>query len=210
MSKFKEVPASNLSNSNRKLLYGVGINDSIYAITKCNGDGGIISRCPYYAKWSSMIRRCYSVEYHKLQPTYKDCAVCDEWLLFSNFRAWMVKQDWVGMELDKDIKIKGNKVYSPETCLFVPRVLNSLLGTCGKRRGLYPLGVSLDRQTGKYRAEISSNGKRNKLGRFDTPELASASYQAARKNKITELISDNICSVATPYLAQHILGETYQ
>lgn len=72
-----------------------------------------------YATWKNMLERCYSDELHSRYPTYKGCTVCDEWHNFQNFAEWMVAQDYDGKHLDKDIKVKGNKTYSPETCSFV-------------------------------------------------------------------------------------------
>lgn len=77
---------------------------------------------PYFTTWRSMIQRCYSDNLHKKHPTYKDCIVCDDWLNFQNFAKWHEENhpnDGKEYHLDKDIKIKGNKVYSPDTCLFV-------------------------------------------------------------------------------------------
>lgn len=82
-----------------------------------------------YKVWSSMITRCYSKKYHKRQPTYKDCEVCKEWLCFENFEKWFnenyyeIKNEKVC--LDKDILVKNNKIYSPNTCCFVPQAINN-------------------------------------------------------------------------------------
>lgn len=84
-----------------------------------------------YKVWSSMITRCYSEKYHKRQKTYKDCVVCDEWLCYENFEKWFNKNYYeIPNEkvcLDKDILIKGNKIYSPETCCFVPQSINNCI-----------------------------------------------------------------------------------
>ncbi len=78
-----------------------------------------------YEVWADMIKRCY---YHKRQiksPTYIGCSVCVEWHNFQVFAKWMSEQDHDGKQLDKDIKVKGNKVYSPETCMFVTHAENT-------------------------------------------------------------------------------------
>ncbi len=84
----------------------------------------------HYRKWSGMLERCYSDKYHQKKPTYKDCTVCEEWHNFQNFAKWI--QDKIdsgeyqeGYHLDKDIKINGNKIYSPDTCMFVSPSINS-------------------------------------------------------------------------------------
>lgn len=80
------------------------------------------SSSPYMA-WRNMLRRCYCKEFHEMQPTYADCDVCEDWHNFQNFAEWYTNNkpksgDW---QIDKDIKSKGHKIYSPETCLFVTR-----------------------------------------------------------------------------------------
>ena len=88
-----------------------------------------------------MIQRCYSDKLQERFPTYRGCSVCDGWLLLSNFKEWYDIHYRDGMSLDKDILIPGNKVYSPDTCRFVPGYINSLLTNAGAIRGDYPLGV---------------------------------------------------------------------
>ena len=78
----------------------------------------------------------------ELRPFYKDITCCQEWLIFSNFKSWMKQQDWEGKQLDKDLLIYQNKIYSPETCVFVDRKINQFLVKSNNSRGKYPLGVS--------------------------------------------------------------------
>ena len=120
----------------RVALYGVGINDADYK-TRRNFDiegNKINATCPYYSAWSNMLRRCYDLKYQDKNPRYKGCTVCDHWLLFSNFTKWMCAQDWAGKELDKDIKgdLLGNKIYSPNTCLFVTHKINTVVAIGSK------------------------------------------------------------------------------
>ena len=69
-----------------------------------------------YFKWSNMIKRCYDQKVQEKHPTYIGCTVCSEWLCYENFFKWITSRDYKGLELDKDRKIKGNRVYSPDTC----------------------------------------------------------------------------------------------
>ena len=89
-----------------------------------------------------MLDRAYSDKYKQRQPTYRDVTVCEEWHSFMRFRAWMVEQDWEGKELDKDILFQGNKVYSPDTCVFVDKAVNLFLTDCAASRGEWPLGFA--------------------------------------------------------------------
>lgn len=182
---FIEIPASKKSLSNRGHVYGVGVNDSLYKIeTAVNGKR---YRCPYYARWADMIRRCYDETHIKRKPTYAGCVVCDEWLVFSNFRSWMELQDWKGKELDKDIIIYGNKVYSPETCVFVDQMVNVLLLDNKDRRGEWPLGVSYDKSKRKFLAQCKEKGKNINLGRFNTPEEAELKYREFKSGYIKDV-----------------------
>ena len=117
INQFPEVPANKLSLAMRKSVCGVGINDADYMVSQIVNGKQVA--CPIYRSWANMLERCYFRKFQDKNPTYADCKVCDGWLTFSNFRAWMLTQDWQGKELDKDIKIKGNKVYSPSSCSFV-------------------------------------------------------------------------------------------
>lgn len=104
---------------------GVGINDSDYVVQKKETIKGIDGKrkqrlvwiCPYYRAWQSMLVRAYSKSYHKRRPTYIGCSVSEEWKTFSNFKSWMEGQVWEGKQLDKDLLVEGNKVYSEETCV---------------------------------------------------------------------------------------------
>ena len=147
------MPASKISLSRRSSLFGVGVNDSDYVTFK------IINkktywRCPFYSKWQGMLTRCYSPKHQKRYPSYIGCSVCPEWLYFSKFRLWMSTQKWEGMELDKDLLVKGNRVYGPDTCCFIPQAINSLFGSGKKKKNLHlPEGVTLTRW-GKYSVEV--------------------------------------------------------
>jgi len=165
--------------NNRKLIYGIGINDADY-ITQpvINGKTTI---CPYYRAWANMLKRCYSSSFHGQRPTYIGCTVVKEWHSFMNFRAWMEKQNWHGKHIDKDIIFPGNKAYSPETCVFVNLAINGLLGDHAAKRGKYPQGVVLQKQSGKFIATLNMSGKAKYLGYFETPEEASAVYREAKR-----------------------------
>lgn len=118
-----------------KLVYGVGVNDSQTSIYV---DGKQIKS---YNCWKGMLERCYSKKLQIKFPTYLGCSVCEDWLYFSNFKLWYNVNYKEGFEVDKDILIQGNKIYSPATCRFVPKYINLLLTDSGRARGIWPLGV---------------------------------------------------------------------
>ena len=79
--------------------------------------------------------------------------------------------------LDKDILFTGNKLYSEDTCVFVPREINSFFNEHGNARGEYHLGVCFHKASGKFQARCAVNGKRQHLGLFNTPEEAFTVYK---------------------------------
>ena len=163
-----------------KLVQGVGVNDAGYAIAKVEylderfpsgrKKQREVWRCPYYAKWKSMLDRCYSDKHHKIAPTYKDCIVCNEWLTFSNFRKWMMNQKWKIFNLDKDLLLEGNKVYSPSTCIFLHEKVNSFISTCDGGRGYYMLGSHWHKSYQKFTSSVRNpfTKKALHLGNFDS------------------------------------------
>ena len=53
----------------------------------------------------------------------------------------MNSQNWEGKQLDKDLLVEGNKVYSAETCAFVSSMVNTFVNDCGASRGDWPIGT---------------------------------------------------------------------
>ncbi|EOX1555450.1 hypothetical protein ACPD0L_000751 [Vibrio cholerae] len=103
---------------------------------------------PALRVWRHMLYRCYAEKAKLTHPTYGECTVCDEWHNFTNFYHWYKENYIEGYHLDKDIKVPGNKVYSPETCMFVSHTENirqshskTYLVThpCGKNEIVSPL-----------------------------------------------------------------------
>lgn len=100
---------------------------SVYGVGYVGGERFTRSKSSdAYQKWKNMLERCYSELYQKKRPTYIGCTVCDEWHNFQNFAEWYYKNKTDGYDLDKDIKISGNKTYSPDTCLFVTKRENTV------------------------------------------------------------------------------------
>lgn len=181
-----------------KLLWGVGINDAGYAVKKAEylpSVGGkrrskLVWACPYYSRWHSMICRGCSNKRKIVNPQYEDTIVCEDWLRFSNFRDWMQQQHWEGKELDKDILVIGNNIYSPDTCRFVPRNLNIAITGSSKKMGGFMLGVtSSRRKTKPYQAYITMYGKGAYLGCYETEIEGHSAWQSAKETYIRELVA---------------------
>jgi hypothetical protein len=184
MSNFIEIPANKSSITRRKPVFSIGINDANY-VTNPTINGKRVA-CPFYLRWYSMLSRCYSERIHKVRPTYIGCSVCDEWLTFSKFKVWMTKQSWEGSALDKDLIAPGNKIYHPDNCCFVSNSLNSLLNDHAAKRGKWPQGVFFDNTTKNFKAQISYDGERIKLGRYPSPDSAFSVYIKAKIEIILE------------------------
>lgn len=168
----------------KKLVYGVGINDADYNVQKVEG-GKTVWRCPFYSYWTNMLKRCYCVAYQKGRPTYVGCTVIVDWHLFSNFKTWMITQDWEGKTLDKDLLVEDNTVYSPDTCCFISARINSFLVERKASRGEWSIGVVYHKGDKKFQAQCSDvlTGKPKYLGSYSTPEEA---HQAWLKFKLEQ------------------------
>ena len=173
------------SKSQRRLIYGFGVNDADYVIKPLIN--GKRKSCSYYKRWEALITRCYSKNSLKRHPAYVGCSVSDEWKYFSNFRLWMEKQDWQGKQLDKDILYPGNKVYSPDKCIFVPSHINLLLTKCDKKRGKYPLGVYYCESSKGFHSSLCKDGKVLHLGYYNNPLDAHRKYQLEKFRYINQI-----------------------
>ena len=182
----------NVNTKLRKLICGVGINDAPYSTLLGYTQEGKQIRCPFYAKWKSLIQRCYSETNWKQtnkhgylkNAQYEFCEVVDEWHRFTNFKSWMEKQDWEGKHLDKDILVPGNRIYGPDTCMFIPPHINTML--VDQRPGKYPKGVSYDPRANLFFIRIRVNGKKTSKGCWKTAEEASKKFLEFRINEIIE------------------------
>lgn len=176
------------------VIYGVGLNDADY-ITSHVDERGVRVYCPYYSRWMGIMNRSYCLKFKAKHPTYDDCTVHPEWLVFSQFKTWMKRQDWEGKHLDKDLLVQGNKEYGPLTCLFVSATINNILTLRKGKRGAYPVGVSkvVIKEHEYFAAHCSFFGKQKRLGYFKTPDEAAAKYQEEKHKYIAELAAAQSC-----------------
>lgn len=169
-------------------LSGNGCQKCKCEVYKSKIDGGykndlyFESESESYKIWMGIIKRCGNVKY----PTYIDCKICEEWKVYSNFKKWFDKRHIEGFHLDKDILVKGNKVYSPDTCCFVPREINNLFIKCQNIRGEYPIGVRKDVNRKGFSATIYK-GKKEYVGYFSTPIDAFNAYKEAKESWIKQV-----------------------
>ena len=143
-----------------------------------------------------MLRRCYSKNSLDASPTYNDCSVCDEWLNFQNFAKWHNENYYEvaneSMHLDKDILKKGNKIYSPETCIFVPSNINKLIINRRRDRGELLLGVTFRKDRNRYYAQcsdyiISGHKGGRYIGIYKSEEEAFYAYKDFKEKLIKKV-----------------------
>lgn len=184
---FPVKPVNAASLSQREVVYGHGINDAPYVINP--QIKGVRYQCPFYKVWQNMLKRVYDNSYKNKNTTYLGTSVCKTWLKFMNFRYWMQDQDWEGKQLDKDVLVRGNKLYSPGTCLFVSSNVNLFILESDARRGELPIGVSFCKTKNKYTSFCSSNvsGLKRNLGSFDDPTVAHNIWWETKKDRAIEL-----------------------
>lgn len=159
-----------------KLVYGVGINNRKYPV-KVKG-----KNLKVYDTWRHFLQRCYCPERQRKNPTYIGCQASENFKNYSYFYEWCQNQigfDREDSQLDKDFLIKGNKLYSEDTCLFLPRRLNTILLSCRSARGKLPVGVSAHQ--GKFLARCCTDKSSTHIGVFNTPEEAFQAYKQAKE-----------------------------
>lgn len=147
-----------------------------------------------YHLWIDMLERCYDEQHRYRRQAYADASVCNEWLNFQNFAEWF-ENNYYEIEnekmcLDKDILIKRNRVYSPNSCIFVPERINILFVKNDKSRGDYPIGVCYDRKSNKFRSRCNTLDKRIHLGFFETPEKAFQVYKEFKEYYIKQVADE--------------------
>lgn len=178
------------------LTCGVGVNDYAGRVSAKMDDGTYVIHA-FYVTWRNMLKRCYSTNCHGDQPTYVGCTVCNDWLSLSKFKEWHDANYVEGWAIDKDILEQGNKIYSPEFCRYVPQPLNNLMLDCGKSKGRYPLGVTFDRQQGKFRAKLRVDGKTRHLGSFTSAASAQFAYNTVKRDHVLSEVAKyrgSVCS----------------
>ena len=187
-------------------LYGVGF----IGVGKYKSRDSPKKLAKSYAVWVDMLKRGYDDNYKQKHPTYKDVTVCEEWHNFQNFAEWFynnynpaIMKGWC---LDKVTICPDCKIYSPETCCFVPQEINKLFIYRKLNKGLYPIGVSFSKQNRKFASKIKKYNKTFHLGYFLTPEEAFEKYKEAKEQHIREvadkwrdLIGDKIYKILITY-----------
>ena len=188
VAEMKEVRSGEIKDPYLPSVYGVGVLGAKYP-TRVNG-----VKTKEYVLWTNMLVRCYSDSSKKKRPTYEGCEVSDNFKNYEYFYEWCNKQ--IGFtnegngnpfQLDKDLLIKSNKVYSEDTCVFIPAEINTLLIKCVATRGEHLIGVSWHKTRKAFVAKVNkSKGKREYLGGFNTEIEAFNAYKQVKEAFIKE------------------------
>jgi hypothetical protein len=180
-----------MRNSN-KLVWGIGIKGNLYQTTE-NG-----KKLPVYVLWSNMLKRC-TQKYRSKHPTYIGVTCSENFKSYSFFYEWCQEQtgfnsiDGHGKSLclDKDILVRGNKLYSEDVCVFVPQRINKLLIKRDACRGDWPVGVFWDKKRGVFKAQSrDGNSKKKHLGYFKTLEESFKAYKTFKEAVIKEVANE--------------------
>lgn len=188
-TRYQYFTKGSVSNPYDKTVFGIGyLGEGKY---KTSIKGKVSKQ---YVVFHSMLERCYSLKYQHRQPTYKECKVCNQWLNFQNFAKWYDENYYEitgqRMELDKDILVKGNKIYSPITCVLVPKNINILFVKDNIQRGKLPIGVSYCGYINKknsYYAQCRNGKEIIRLGYFNNPNDAFKAYKQCKEKVIADM-----------------------
>lgn len=145
--------------------------------------------------WCRMMTRCKlkTGPYRDVTSGFKD---------FQEFADWCQSQYGYGFkdeyerfwQLDKDILVPNNKIYSPSSCIFVPGRVNNLLLLSKGIVNKYPIGVCFDKEKGKFKSDCNSNdgSKRKKhLGYYSNPIEAHKAWQKYKITVFDKIILEN-------------------
>ena len=184
VARFDHIKSGEIKDPYSPSVFDVGIVGTNYPATV---NGRITKE---YSRWHSMLQRCYSDTFKKKYPTYEGCEVSDNFKSYEYFYEWCQKQigfnneDW---HLDKDLLVKGNKVYSEDSCVFLPQEINKILTKRTTSRGEYLIGIYWSKTSKAFKAQVGKNkGGRECLGYFKTELEAFNAYKTAKESYIKE------------------------
>jgi len=182
---FEGIKPSKRALSARKPIYGVGINDAPF-ITNCKLGGKLYSH-PAYVAWKNILTRAFDQSYAARFPTYQGVMVCDEWVRFSVFLEWWRANHRDGWQLDKDLLQKGNKTYSPSTCIYIPSWINSFTLTGSKNKSTGTVGVIRCKDRNKFTSQCSHPiaGGTIRTGYFNS-EVEAKYYWLKKKSHLAQ------------------------
>lgn len=160
-------------------VYGVGYYGNSEAMER--------KTCVVRSRWVGLMRRCYDES--RIEPAYITANVATDWHSFISFEEWAINQhgfNQKGWELDKDLLCRGNTLYSSETCVFLPKKINTALIRCERQRGDFPIGVQPNKTGKKYEAWCGDGVRSRYLGVFDTIIEAFLCYKLKKEQTLSD------------------------
>ena len=184
VARLDHIKSGEIKDPYSPSVFDVGIVGTNYPATV----NGRITKA--YNRWHSMLERCYSDTFKKKYLTYEGCEASENFKSYEYFYEWCQRQigfNNEGWHLDKDLLIKGNKVYSETTCVFLPQEINKILTKRTTSRGEYLIGVCCNKTHKAFKAQVGKNkGGREYLGSFNTELEAFNTYKQAKESFIKE------------------------
>lgn len=204
VAQYCNFKSGSIKNPFHPSIYGVGITGDKYPRSiNCK-------MTKEYDTWIHILQRCFDDRLKEKQPSYIDKECCDEWLYYPNFYEWLHNQPnfdkWYSGKrwaIDKDILVKGNKVYSPDVCCLIPQNVNCLFLKREAERGDYPIGVTYKNEGFLASCHNPFTNKKEELGYYSTSEKAFQAYKVYKEDIIKQVAE-------VEYRADNITEECYQ
>jgi len=180
----------NVSESSKKTkVYGIGINDS-----------DVLSRDgKNYDRWYTIL----------LKVKKGKNKICEEWKTFSNFNSWIESKN---LKDDSIVYVRSGYEYNPENCMITTYSLINILSF--KKRGKYPLGVSLSNPQKMKTPRYTASAQKKYLGTYSTIKEAHLMWQKQKLKEIKNLIENekdsislNILKMVESSIQKDILNE---
>ena len=180
------IKKGHLKDTSKPTVYGVGY---LSEDSKTRDENGKVLK--EYSIWKRMLERCYDSKSQRNRSSYIGCEVSENFKSFEYFSNWCRNQ--IGFnkdfELDKDLLVSNNKIYSEENCVFLPKLINSSIAKRGNKK-YGEMGVRVRENSKKFKAEIRCSSIDRHLGVFDSREQAFLAYKSARENYVKKLAEE--------------------
>jgi hypothetical protein len=156
-----------ISNNNYELIHTLSGQRWFSMLKRCQEGGGEQKKYPRYVGSTNQFE-CFGdfVEWSQQEVGYK-------------LRENVGKQSWAYC-LEKDILGNGSKIYSPETCLYVPNAVNIFLTARNASRGDYPIGAAWKEKNKKFQAQVRDRNTSRYLGLHSDPMDAHRAWQLGK------------------------------
>lgn len=164
---------------------------------------------PALSSWKLMLKRVHT------DVAYLDCEVIACWLDYQNYAEFYYKDEYrqQGWCLDKDILIKDNRVYGPDTCCFVPNEINSYIanykGIRDRQEKDLPVGVSPFKKQSLFRARVNDSiSKKPIVKYFKNIEDAAQAYRDMKRYQLMRL-ADKWKNEIAPNVYQSLINREF-